>query len=111
MSADGTWVPESCTLPTPEIPLRVAEFDALFAGSLRATRRLEPTLLRMVLGDGDAVEATARDLAARETGCCSFFDFTVSRDGAATVLDVRVPAAHTVVLDGLAARATAATRG
>jgi hypothetical protein len=30
-----TWVPDACTLPTEEVPLRVAEFDALFASTLR----------------------------------------------------------------------------
>ena len=33
-----TWVPESCKLPTVEQPLRVAEFDALFA-TRQARRR------------------------------------------------------------------------
>ncbi|MEV6153769.1 hypothetical protein AB0L53_25835 [Nonomuraea sp. NPDC052129] len=30
------WVPSECTLPTAEQPLRVAEFDALFAEVVRA---------------------------------------------------------------------------
>ncbi|MBB6551859.1 hypothetical protein [Nonomuraea rubra] len=31
-----TWVgPSACTLPTVEQPLRVAEFDALFAGAVQ----------------------------------------------------------------------------
>ncbi|RSM64897.1 hypothetical protein DMB66_18460 [Actinoplanes sp. ATCC 53533] len=41
--------------------------------------------------------ATARDLTARETECCSFFTFTVTAAGPAddvetVVLDVAVPA-------------------
>ena len=28
------WVPEACTLPTVEQPLRLAEFDSLFATGL-----------------------------------------------------------------------------
>ena len=33
---DVEWVPQSCTLPTEERPLRVAEWDALFAERLTA---------------------------------------------------------------------------
>ncbi|GGK94460.1 hypothetical protein Sme01_57210 [Sphaerisporangium melleum] len=51
--------------------------------------------------------------AARESDCCSFFAFTFTftfaededEDEEGLVLDVRVPAAHSSVLDGLAARA------
>ncbi|MFI5877126.1 hypothetical protein ACIBAH_32705 [Streptomyces sp. NPDC051445] len=34
-----TWVPQSCTLPTTEQPLRVAEFDTLFAERLADASR------------------------------------------------------------------------
>lgn len=93
------WVPDACTLPTPEQPLRVAEFDALFATSLRSIDRPAPTRLRLTLADVTNVE----DLIARETACCSFFTFTLQNH----VLDVEVPPSHTKVLDALAARATA----
>ncbi|WP_245718914.1 hypothetical protein [Micromonospora rhizosphaerae] len=43
MSRDDDWVPEACTLPTAERPLRVAEFDELFATALRGQTRLSPT--------------------------------------------------------------------
>ncbi|ACZ87769.1 hypothetical protein [Streptosporangium roseum] len=43
------WAPAECTLPTAEQPLRVAEFDALFAGALRGHQRLAPTHLRLRL--------------------------------------------------------------
>jgi hypothetical protein len=39
MSAETRWVPEACTLPTVEQPLRVAEFDDLFATALRGIAR------------------------------------------------------------------------
>jgi hypothetical protein len=103
--AAGAWVPAACTLPTPEIPLRIAEFDGLFARSLLRVDRPEPTRLRMVLGGGDDVEAAARDLIARENDCCSFFDFSIARDGDRTLLGIRVPDGQVAVLDGLAARA------
>lgn len=51
----------------------------------------------------------ARDLAEREIGCCSFFDFTFDTTvGGDVRLTVPVPAAHVEVLDALAQRAAAA---
>jgi hypothetical protein len=65
------WAPDACTLPTAERP-RVAEFDDIFTSVVRAERqdptRLDPEVPR-------AVEAAARDLARRESDCCSFFTF------------------------------------
>ncbi|MEU7677152.1 hypothetical protein AB0C42_20355 [Micromonospora taraxaci] len=106
MSSDEqAWVPEACTLPSVQRPLRLAEFDDLFATALLAQQRLSPTALRWRLDL--AVEATARDLADRESACCSFFTFTITGDTEALRLDVQVPAAHVDVLDALAQRAAA----
>lgn len=100
---DG-WVPvDACTLPTAERPLRLAEFADL-SRSVRAARRPEPGWLRLLLVDGDGVEERVRDLAARESACCSFFAFDVHRDTDGPVLDVRVPVGRVDVLDGLAAQ-------
>jgi hypothetical protein len=101
------WVPQACTLPTAEQPLRIAEFDDLFTAGLRSLDRLAPTRLQLRLDA--ATEATARDLTARETRCCSFFtfDYTPRPDGE-LLLDVTVPQAHADVLDVLAVRAAAA---
>src|SRR5918997_4401863 len=52
-------VPESCTLPLAQRPLRLAEFDALFASGLTAQRRMSPTVLRWTLDP--RVEQAARD--------------------------------------------------
>ncbi|MET8028575.1 hypothetical protein [Streptomyces avermitilis] len=54
------WVPASCTLPTTEQPLRVAEFDALFAGRLTGTARPEPLRLLLVLTGGPGMEDSVR---------------------------------------------------
>jgi len=102
---DQAWVPEACTLPTVERPLRLAEFDDLFATALRGQQRLSPTSLRWRLDP--AVEESARDLTVRERSCCSFFSFAFAPDGDILQLDVRVPAAHVAVLDALADRAAA----
>jgi thioredoxin len=102
------WVPaDACTLPTADRPSRLAEFEGLFA-SLRGLRRKEPGWLRLRLDDGEGIEARARDLTARESECCSFFDFAVRRGDGEVVVDVRVPDSRVVVLDGLTAQAEAA---
>ena len=108
-SDDQVWVPEACTLPTVDRPLRLAEFDDLFATALRAQQRLSPTALRWCLDP--AAEATARDLTGREGSCCSFFRFAFDGDGDGLRLDVRVPAEHRAVLDALADRAAAGLAG
>jgi hypothetical protein len=97
-----SWVPvEACTIPTADQPLRVAEFDDLFATALRDVERREPGWLRLRLDPGS--EERARDLVARETACCSFFTFDVHHESD-LVVDVRVPDARVDVLDALQAR-------
>ena len=102
-------MPQACTLPAVERPLRLAAFDDLFATALRGQQRLSPTSLRWRL-DPAAGEA-ARDLTVRESSCCSFFSFVFLADGDVLRLDVRVPAAHIAVLDALADRAAAGMAG
>lgn len=103
---DGTWVPTACTLPTAEQPLRVAEFDALFATAVRPAERTSATALLVHL-PADAA-AAVRDLAARETACCSYFSFDVHRAVGGTDVLVQVPEQHVLVLDALSERAEAA---
>ena len=62
---DEVSVPGACTLPTAERPLRLAEFDDLFATALRGQQRLSPTRLRLRLDP--VAEQAARDLAVRES--------------------------------------------
>lgn len=97
-------------MPTAQQPLRVREFDELFAEALVAVDRLAPTRLRLSLAGGEPVATQARDLTARESECCSFFTFRVDQMGEQVDVDVRVPAAHIAVLDALAARAAPAVR-
>lgn len=110
MTGDAWATGDTCTLPTVERPLRIAEFDELFR-FVREVERLAPTQLRLVLEETGGVADRARELTARETECCSFFDFGVAGDGAHVVVDVRVPGGRVEVLDGLAARAGAAPAG
>jgi hypothetical protein len=116
------WVPvDACTLPTAEQPRRVAEFDELFATSLRDVRSSAEgrPMARLLLGGDDTLSARVQRLADAETSCCSFFTFTVTRlDGekeqspgeTLVALDVEVPAAQTDVLDALVRRAVVAGR-
>ena len=116
------WVPvDSCTLPTAEQPLRVAEFDELFATSLRDARPSAngAPQARLLLGGDDTLPSRVQRLADAETSCCSFFTFTVTRLDAEkahptgetlVALDVEVPAAQADVLDALVRRAVVAGR-
>jgi hypothetical protein len=104
MGIADDWAPDACTLPTPERPLRVAEFDDLFSHVLRMQRR-EPTRLDLVIAHEG--EATARGLADRESECCSFitFEFEPAEDN--FVMHISVPPRHVDVLDALEARVAA----
>jgi hypothetical protein len=108
-SAQQAWeAPESCTLPTAEQPLRVAEWDDLFAETLESVTRTDAQRVRLALAGPPELLGRVRDLADRETECCSFFEFTVSTPGGSTVLaDIAVPANHVEVLAALADRAEA----
>jgi hypothetical protein len=96
------WVPEACTLPTAEQPFRVAEFDELFAAHLESVTRIDPTTLGMTLAA--EARATTVDLTARETECCSFFQFELTTNDDHLTLRITVPPAHVAVLDALSAR-------
>ncbi|MER7702382.1 hypothetical protein ABTX81_05720 [Kitasatospora sp. NPDC097605] len=109
-----SWVPTSCTLPTEQQPLRIAEWDQLFTETLTEVTRPCQLRLHLVLAGGLGVEERVRDLASRESGCCSFFTFTVTPDHGGTDdvhLDVEVDAAHERVLAALHLRAADAAVG
>jgi hypothetical protein len=106
MAQKQEWVPPGCTLPLAERALRVAEFDQLFASALRSVHRFGADTARLVF-DAAAEPATLA-LTARESDCCSFFTFTITRAGDRMLLDVTVPPAKADVLDALVAHARAA---
>ncbi|MFG2004209.1 hypothetical protein ACGFNU_34120 [Spirillospora sp. NPDC048911] len=101
-----SWAPQACTLPTAERPLREAEFDALFGEAVTELQPADPRTVRMRLRPEPQVAARAAELAARETGCCSFFTFTLSITGGALTLEISVSDQHADVLDALTARAS-----
>jgi hypothetical protein len=95
---------DACTMPTAERPLRLAEFDSLFASAVRSVER-RGNDVRMHLAGDDGLIERVRDLTARETSCCSFFTFTVDGTDQDLTLDVSVPPARQEILDALAERA------
>jgi hypothetical protein len=107
IALDLGWAPSACTLPTAERPLRVAEFDTLFADAVRAVARPDRARLRLELVFGPDHAARAAELAARENGCCSFFTFTLTVADGSLTLEATVPPEHVDVLDALQARAGA----
>ena len=103
MNEHTIWAPAACTLPTAEQPLRVAEFDQLFANHLRSAARIDPHTLDLLLAADS--RATAADLTARENECCSFFTFTFTEASDDSIrLRIHVPPAYVAVLDGLSER-------
>jgi hypothetical protein len=101
MAMPEDWAPEACTLPTAERPLRIAEFDDLFTFAVRVQRhdrqRLDIVLRRIA-------EEVARDLARRESECCSFFTFSFEAEGDDISMRIEVPPTRTEVLDAIEAR-------
>jgi len=83
--------------------MRVSEFEDLFGHVVRWTRP-EATRLELVLQP--AVEAASRDLARRESECCSFFDFGFASADDNVVMSIGVPAEQIAVLDAIEARVT-----
>lgn len=100
---------EACTLPTVERPLRLAEFDDLFATNLQSIERSGDTRARLLLAGDEELAGRVQQLADAESSCCSFFAFGVSTvERGLVALDIEVPSAYSGVLAGLVARAEVA---
>jgi hypothetical protein len=105
--ASDDWVPDACTLPTVDQPLRRAEFDALFAEDVTIVDQVSPEQLRFELRADPAAAARAAGLAVKETGCCSFFSFDLSIGEGKVLMTVTTSATHAAVLTALRDRAIA----
>ncbi|MFC7494267.1 MULTISPECIES: hypothetical protein [unclassified Nocardioides] len=112
---DPNWVPDVCTLPTVEQPLRLTEFDDLFI-TVTHVDRAGPTRATLTLAGWAGLAAHAQDLADREKACCSFFSFTIvatARTGDEPTdetrervrMSIEVPEAQAAVLAALVDRA------
>jgi hypothetical protein len=96
----------------------VAEFDSLFAASLRAVEHPagHATRARLVLAGDVTLPGRVQRLAEAETACCSFFTFALTPlaadqsgagdDAAVVALDIEVPPARADVLAALVGQAT-----
>jgi len=104
----GTWVPDACTLPAADRLPRAAEFDGLFADAVRGFERAEPARLRLDLQPSPQLAGRAAELMVAETGCCSFFTFSLTAATDRLALEISVPAQYLGVLDALAELAAAA---
>ena len=105
------WVPEACTLPTVDQPLRRAEFDDLFRTDVVTVVRTATQALRLELRDGPEVAARAALLAVKETECCSFFMFDLNISEGTAAMVISTDPRHGDVLTALAERATSKVRG
>jgi hypothetical protein len=107
MNPGPAWVPQACTLPTAEQPVRVADFGRLLA-SVQHIERSQPTRLHLDFDPSPQIAGRAAELAMAETACCSFFTFTLTASDGRLALDISVPAPHAAVLDALADQAVTA---
>jgi hypothetical protein len=105
--ADDDWVPAACTLPTAEQPLRRAQFDGLFAEDVISVNQMSPLEVRFELRADSEVAARAASLAAKETGCCSFFTFGLTITDGTISMAISTAPAHATVLAAHGARAQA----
>jgi hypothetical protein len=102
-------IEDFCTLPTAAQPIRVKKFDELFRYQVSQPRRIGPHRVEFSFPSADGLSAQVSDLVARESACCSFFEFTIETvDQDRLVLRVGVPASRVDVLQALTDRAAAA---
>jgi hypothetical protein len=96
-----------CTLDASAMPDRERSFRALFArGLLR--REGDANRSTWAFAWSPELERDARALAAAESGCCSFFDFDLRRNGDELHWTTKVPAGREQmlgILDRMAAEA------
>jgi hypothetical protein len=104
-------VGDFCTLPTAARPHRVTEFDELFRAQIDAPHWIDSDKVEFTFAGIDDLYEQVSDLVARETACCSFFDFSITEQSktpaaeAQLVLRVAVPAGRHDVLEALTDRA------
>lgn len=101
---DSLLTDDACTLRRAERRGRLAEFDELFATAVRQAEFTGDTVRLRLTGDA-GLEDRVRDLAARETACCSYFSFAIDGTDKALTVDISVPHERAELLDGIAVRA------
>jgi hypothetical protein len=110
-------IADFCTLPTAAQPMRLMEFDELFRRQVRPPRWIGPHRVEFIFANAEGLSAEVSDLVARESECCSFFDFAIDQHTEPAlqedhlVLRIGVPATRAKVLQALIERALAAVGG
>jgi hypothetical protein len=103
-----------CTLPTAAQPMRLIEWDELFHRQVDAPNLIGPHRVEFTFASAEGLYAEVSDLIARESECCSFFDFVLERRAEYAgnedrlVLQVGVPASRDHVLRAFRERALVA---
>jgi DNA-binding transcriptional MerR regulator len=87
----GDEPPIVCTLGADQMDGRVTEWQAVLTQVV--DRQAIEGGVRLQFPTSPGLAATIADLAEREHGCCSFFDFAVRISAAGLSLDVRAPEA------------------
>jgi hypothetical protein len=105
-------IEDFCTLPAAALPARLMEFDELFRRQVSAPRRIGPHRAEFTFADTEDLYAQVSDLVARESACCSFFEFRIDQCSQPSakdqlVLRVGVPQTYDDVLETLLDRAAA----
>jgi hypothetical protein len=101
-------IDDFCTLPTLARPERLMEFEELLQRQDEPPRRIGPHLVEFSFAAAEGLYAEISDLVARESACCSFFNFVIDHDQDQVALRVGVPASRDDVLEALMDRAVAA---
>lgn len=107
MNVTQDWcAPEACSLSSADQPARVAEWDVLFDGGVRAVTPVKDGV-RLELAPVAGRASVVADLADREARCCEFLRFEVAIGAEMLALTVRADPSHSSVVEALAARAAA----
>ena len=92
----------SCTLPSVERPLRIAEFEHLLSKAT-ATAAVDATTATFSFAPEALTAAAAAELASREVECCSFFSFRLDIGAERLELTVQAPRGHEPLVAALQA--------
>jgi hypothetical protein len=94
-------VPIACELTETAAQSQIGEWRDVLSAAVVSIDRTSATDLSFRLKNDTPLSAIV-DLAQREKGCCSFFDFNILIDADSLALRVSVPAEATAILDDFA---------
>jgi hypothetical protein len=96
-----TEIPIACTLDRAQMRRREEAIRALGRAALTAVDRSERQIV-LRFRPGAEIHEQVREIAAAESECCAFLDFTVAHEPGATVVTIASPADGAPVLHELA---------